>query len=152
MDPNFISQWGPDWAWSLPLIVATVVLHAFGLGVIDHRVTRIIKRRGPHGLPQYLAVLLIGGTALGATILHAFEGSIWAAVFTLLGALPDRRSAMLYSLNALTAYGHANIHLHPRWELMGSLEALNGWILFGLTTAFMFTVIQKAWPHMNRPN
>jgi hypothetical protein len=33
---------------------------------------------------------------------------------------------------------------------MGSLEALNGWILFGLTTAFMFTVIQKVWPHLNR--
>jgi hypothetical protein len=30
---------------------------------------------------------------------------------------------------------------------MGALEALNGWILFGLTTAFLFTVVQKAWLH-----
>jgi hypothetical protein len=28
---------------------------------------------------------------------------------------------------------------------MGALEALNGWILFGLTTAFLFSVMQKAW-------
>lgn len=34
---------------------------------------------------------------------------------------------------------------------MGSLEALNGWILFGLTTAFLFTVIQKVWPYINQP-
>jgi hypothetical protein len=27
---------------------------------------------------------------------------------------------------------------------MGALEALNGWILFGLTTAFLFTVMQRA--------
>ena len=27
-----------------------------------------------------------------------------------------------------------------------ALEAFNGWILFGLTTAFLFTVIQRAWP------
>jgi hypothetical protein len=29
--------------------------------------------------------------------------------------------------------------------MMGALEALNGWILFGLTTAFLFTVVQRAW-------
>jgi len=27
--------------------------------------------------------------------------------------------------------------------LMGVLEASNGWILFGLTTAFMFTIMQS---------
>jgi hypothetical protein len=32
------------------------------------------------------------------------------------------------------------------WQLMGPLEALNGMLLFGLTTAFMFAVIQKVWP------
>jgi hypothetical protein len=29
---------------------------------------------------------------------------------------------------------------------MGALEALNGILLFGLTTAFLFSVIQKVWP------
>jgi hypothetical protein len=33
--------------------------------------------------------------------------------------------------------------------MMGTLEALNGWILFGLTTAFLFTVIQRAWQQAN---
>jgi hypothetical protein len=28
---------------------------------------------------------------------------------------------------------------------MGALEALNGWLLFGLTTAFLFAIIEKAW-------
>jgi hypothetical protein len=29
---------------------------------------------------------------------------------------------------------------------MGALEALNGIILFGLTTAFLFSKIQRVWP------
>ena len=29
---------------------------------------------------------------------------------------------------------------------MGPLEALNGMLLFGLTTAYMFSVIHKVWP------
>ena len=38
---------------------------------------------------------------------------------------------MLYSLNAMTSYGHTNLKLEERWYLMGAMEALNGWILFG---------------------
>jgi hypothetical protein len=68
----------------------------------------------------------------------------WAAAYRILGALPDNKTAMLYSMSAMTSYGHANLYLTPVWQMMGALEALNGWILFGLTTAFLFNVIQKA--------
>jgi len=63
-----------------------------------------------------------------------------------LGALPDTRTAMLYSLSAITSYGHANLYLENRWQLMGALEALDGMLLFGLTTAFLFAMIQRVWP------
>jgi hypothetical protein len=53
---------------------------------------------------------------------------------------------MLYSQNAITSYGHANLSLEAHWELMGAMEALNGWLLFGLTTAFLFGMIEKARP------
>jgi hypothetical protein len=35
MDPGITGPWGFDWAWGVPLIVLTVVFHAFGLGEID---------------------------------------------------------------------------------------------------------------------
>ncbi|WP_157467856.1 hypothetical protein [Edaphobacter aggregans] len=50
---------------------------------------------------------------------------------------------MLYSLNAITSYGHAELWLEDRWHLMGAMEALNGCLLFGLSTAFLFAMIQK---------
>jgi hypothetical protein len=40
----------------------------------------------------------------------------------------------------------ANLFLEQRWQLVGALEALNGMLLFGLTTAFLFAMIQKVWP------
>jgi hypothetical protein len=52
---------------------------------------------------------------------------------------------MLFSLDAVTSYGHTNLNLEPHWHLMGSLEALNGWLLFGLTTAFLFGMLDKVW-------
>jgi hypothetical protein len=82
-------------------------------------------------------------------LLHTKEAATWAVAYWKLGALPDYKTAMLYSLSAMTGYGHANIFLPPRWQMMGVLQSLNGVLLFGLTTAFMFAMIQSVWPSNN---
>jgi hypothetical protein len=87
----------------------------------------------------------MGSATLLATTLHGIESGIWAIAYRVLGALPDSRTAMLYSLNAITSYGHTNIDLAKHWQLMGALEALNGWLLFGLSTAFLFGMLEKVW-------
>jgi hypothetical protein len=152
MAPGNVVYWGMDWIWGLPLIVLTVVIHAYGLALLDKKVTlRLSNARGVRSL-SVASIMVMGGTALWTTLLHAFEGVLWAVAYRLLGALQDNRSAMLYSLGALTTYGHASLNLESRWQLMGVLEALNGLILFGLTTAFLFTVMQKAWPSISGEN
>jgi hypothetical protein len=139
------TSWRADWAWSLPLIVLTVVIHVFGLGFLHERVVRavshIIERR--HFTALFAAVM--GVTVLLITALHAIEGAVWAAAYWLLGALPNIRSSMLFSLGAMTTYGGSDLDLQEHWRLMGALEALNGIILFGLTTAFLFSMIQEVW-------
>jgi hypothetical protein len=146
---NDALAWSGNWAWSLPLIVTTVIFHVTGLALINERVngaTQYIKRR--HNFLLAFAPIM-GVTMLWATLLHAAEAGIWAWVYWLLRALPDGKSALLYSLGAMTSYGHASFYLAPHWQLMGALEALNGVILFGLTTAYLYGIIREVWP---RPN
>jgi hypothetical protein len=145
MIPENVIGWSANWAWGLPLIVFTVILHAYSLGLLNTEVTARLNKKGRLGRPLSAPSFLIGGTALSLTVLHGAEGVIWATAYRLLGASMDYKSAMLYSLNALTSYGHEGLYLPPDWKMMGALEALNGWILFGLTTAFLFTVVQRAW-------
>ena len=83
--------------------------------------------------------------ALVATLLHGFETILWGVAYLFLGALPNLKIAMLYSLIAMTTYGHASLYLAAHWQPMGALEALNGLLLFGLTTAFLFAMIQSVW-------
>jgi len=147
MDSGNMLDWGSNWAWGLPLIVCTVIFHSYSLGLLNTEVTTKLSRRERLSVPFSVPSFLIGATALALTVLHAMEGFMWAAAYRLLGASMDFKSAMLYSLNALTSYGHEELHLAPHWKMMGALEALNGWILFGLTTAFLFTVVQRAWLH-----
>jgi hypothetical protein len=131
---------------SLPLIVVNVVIHVIGLGLINESVVRVLSgaRQRRRFMPTF--ALVMGVPALLATVLHGIEAATWATAYLLLGALPNTKSAMLYSLSAMTSYGHANLFLEEQWQLMGALEALNGMLLFGLTTAFLFAMIQKVWP------
>jgi hypothetical protein len=140
------APWNSNWAWGLPLIVLTVVVHVLGLGLINERIVgslrAVVGRR--HFTLRFALAMSV--TVLLATVLHALEAAIWGIAYLRLGAVPDKRTAMLYSLSALTSYGHAPVFLADHWKLMGALESLNGMMLFGLTTAFLFSMIQRAWP------
>jgi hypothetical protein len=70
--------WSGNWAWSLPLIVLTVLIHVLGLQFINDRVVRLLS--GPvtrrRFMPIFVAVM--GVTVLLATVLHGIEATIWA--------------------------------------------------------------------------
>jgi hypothetical protein len=141
-----VEAWSNNWAWGLPLIVLTVLVHAFALAEIQDRVVRQLPlvlhiRRSS----IVLAALMIA-TVLLLTVLHAIEAAAWAGAYVALGARADFASAMLYSLSAMTTYGHADVFLAKHWQLMGAIEALNGMMLFGLSTAFLFAVLREHWP------
>jgi hypothetical protein len=139
--------WRADWAWGLPLIVLTVLIHVAGLLAISQRVVHgNVSRTIERHRPKISFVVVLGTTTLLATLLHGLEAGIWAYAYRFLGALPDLKSSVLYSLNAMTSYGHTNLNLEDHWHLLGALEALNGWLLFGLTTAFLFAVIEDVRP------
>jgi hypothetical protein len=142
---TIVSDWSSNWAWGLPLIVLTLVIHVFGLLLIKEQAERIENRLVERYGYSVVFAVIVGGTGLSATLLHGAEGIIWAGAYRLVGALPDNSSAILYSLSAMTAYGHASLDLQRHWQVMGALEALNGMLMFGLSTAALFGIIQKVW-------
>lgn len=136
-----VPSWTDNWLWSLPLISLTVVMHGFGLILIRHVTVMLRRACGRTPFPANFG-FTVSAAVLMLTTLHGGESAVWALAYMCLGALVDFKTAMLYSLNAMTTYGHANISLAGHWQLMGALEALDGMILFGLTTAFLFSIVQ----------
>src|SRR5262245_46528834 len=130
MEPHELGAWKADWVWGLPIIVLNAMVHVLGLGLINENVVRklenVMDRR--HYTVRFAMAMSV--TILLVTGLHALEAGLWAAAYVALGALPDLKPAMLYSLSALTSFGHANVFLAPHWQMMGALEALNGMLLF----------------------
>jgi hypothetical protein len=140
---NTDAPWRADWEWGLPLIILTVILHVFGLGLVRRVVVHIYSDGAKRRFPMVVFGVVMATATLLATVLHAIETGIWAFTYRFLGALPDFRRAMLYSLGAMTTYGHTNLGLETQWQMMGAIEALNGWLLFGLSTAFLFWTVQE---------
>ena len=128
------------------MIVLTVVVHVYSLAFIGERVMGDLHEEIRYGtfVPRF--ALVMGVASMLVTVVHGFEAGIWAAAYRIIGALPNNKAAMLYSLGAMTTYGHAELYLKDDYQLMGTFEALNGMLLFGLTTAFLFAMIQRVWP------
>jgi hypothetical protein len=134
--------WSSDWLWSVPLIALTVTFHVWFMRHAYEAVLKIYRTRRSEGRRASLLAggLMIAFTSL-ATLAHGIEGTFWALAYLGVGALTNTRAAMLYSFNAITSFGHTNIGLADHWQLMGALEALNGILLFGVSTAFLFRLI-----------
>jgi hypothetical protein len=145
-------EWTNDWMWGVLLIVASAMMHAFGLMVIALGVQKALdiaeRFRSLRPLERFSAA--IATTSLTLVILHGLEAALWAAVLVWLGACPDYKSAIYFSLQMATTLGADVVQLTDNWKLMGPLEGISGMLMFGLSTAFLFAVLQRAWPFPTR--
>jgi hypothetical protein len=90
-------------------------------------------------------VALVCVVGLQLAVLHVFEAGLWAAVYWWLGAFNSPGDAILYSVDAISTRGGSGLMLAPHWQLMGALEAVDGMLLFGISTAFLFAIAEDYW-------
>jgi hypothetical protein len=148
-----------NWAWGLSLIALTIAIHVTGVMFLMsglHRFRVRLERWSP-GLRHVIAIVVSAFTAMGLllALLHGIEAAIWAAAYLWLGALDSPGAAILYSVDAMATRGASGLIPRSHWQMMGALEAANGMLLFGISTAFIFTVMQFYYQHLvllERPN
>jgi hypothetical protein len=138
-----------NWAWGLSLIVLTIAIHTMGvvmMAVAGLRIRLWLETRNLGFRHVILtAISGIGAVGLLLAVLHGIEAAIWATAYVWLGALDSLNDAVLYSLDSMTTRGASGLTLEPHWQLMGALEAANGMLLFGISTAFIFAEMQVYW-------
>src|SRR5258708_24781328 len=114
--------WSNDWAWGLPLIVLTVLVHALALVEIRDRVVLQLPLVLHARRSSMVLALLIVVTVLLLTVLHAVEAGALAPAHLAFGARPAIASAPLYSLTAMTTYRASHGFLAQQWQLVGALD------------------------------
>jgi hypothetical protein len=144
-----------NWAWGLSLIALTITMHASGvalMGFVHSGIRLRLERENRLKSPRVFATVigLIGSAGLLLAALHGIEAALWAAAYWWLGALDSAAEALLYSVDSISTRGASGLMLESHWRMMGALEATNGMLLFGISTAYIFTVMQDYWPLMTR--
>jgi len=147
----------PSWSLGLALITLTIVIHTtavvfMALG-LDTRIRARVDAHEPDRLRAIPAVIgQIGAVALLLAALHGLEGMMWALAYWLLGGVNSVTEASVYSLATMTTFDIPGISLPSRWRMLGVLEAVNGALLFGISTAFLFAVMQVHWQLLSHRN
>jgi hypothetical protein len=143
-----------NWTWGLLLIALTVTIHATGvvmMALVEFRIRARLEARKLR--PRHLISIVIGivgAVGLLLAVLHGIEATIWAAVYVWLGALDSSKDAILYSVDSITTRGASGLMLQQHWRMMGALEAADGMLLFGISTAYIFALMQAYWPILSR--
>ena len=131
-----------------PLIVAvgvifcTVIIHALALIGVVHYV-RHEQRLGHAGIAFWRDMTIVVGTVLAALVAHLVEIAAWALVFVLCGEFSDYAVAFYHSAVNYTTLGYGDIVMSASWKLLGPLEAADGSLMFGVSTAMIFAVILR---------
>jgi hypothetical protein len=142
------------WIWGLLLIVLTIAIHAIGvvaLAIVSLRIRlRMANRR--LGLRYVIPIVigLVAAAGLLLAVLHGIEAAIWAAAYLWLGAIDSPLEAILYSVDSMSTRGASGLTLQGHWRMMGALEAFDGMLLFGISTAYIFALMQAYWPLLSR--
>jgi len=122
------------------LVSLTVVVHLVGLEALLLG-TRLHLRFLKTAWLRLDRLLVPMGIALGLFVLHGLEIWIYAVAFRLVGALPDIEAALFFSSSAYSTLGAAGAALPQPWRIVGVLESVNGMLLIGWSTAFLFATL-----------
>lgn len=124
-----------------------------GLGNIFwlRKVVQFSKNRTSITNQSILKVLLL--SLLLFTFLHTIHATVWALCYYLIPQTAAQfhsfTEAVYFSLVTFTTLGYGDISLSSDWRLLSGLEAINGIMLIGWSTAMMFSLIQNIYKKIN---
>jgi voltage-gated potassium channel Kch len=128
------------------LIGLTVSIHAVGSTFwLQFLIGRYVDQDGNWHRKSILSVLI--STALFLLMLHVVQVVLWAVTYLALPGIGLKTfgEAFYFSLVTFTTLGYGDITLGPEWRILSGIEAMNGILLFGWTTALLFSVVQRSW-------
>lgn len=76
------------------------------------------------------------------------EVLLWALFYRYnpkITTLPDLETALYFSMVTFTSVGYGDVVLTGPWRVLASIQAANGVIIFGWTTALIFYHIQTVY-------
>lgn len=132
-------------AVGIGMVVLTTMIHALFM-VSGNRLAEWRFKRYGRVRRNWLKPVLISGLTAWQFVAVVTEALIWALLYLYnpaITALPDLATAFYFSMATFTTVGYGDVVLEGQWRMLASLQAANGMIIFGWSTALIFDYIQR---------
>jgi hypothetical protein len=136
-----VAIWSPL-ALGAGALAATIVIHALAVAGTVKFARHQVRVRGS-GAGFWSDVAIVAGAVGFALAAHLLEIGVWAVLLVACGEFPAFAIAYYHSAVNYTTLGYGDIVMSESWRFLGPLEATNGMLLFGVSTALVFAVIQR---------
>ncbi|WP_342740581.1 ion channel [Bradyrhizobium sp. B117] len=123
-------------------VVCTIFVHALAM-VATVNLFRYERKRGHAGAHALIDLAILTLVISFAFVAHLIEIALWATLLVLGGEFQEFGIAFYCSAVNYTTLGYGDVLLTPTWRLLGPLEATNGALMFGVSAAMVFAVIQR---------
>jgi hypothetical protein len=123
-------------------ILCTIIVHGLILNVVV-TLARYDLRVGRAGVRFWTDLMLVTMGMMLALTAHLIEVGLWALALELCGEFSDFPAAFFHSAGNYTTLGDNSVVLSLHWKLLGPLEAADGMLMFGISTAMIFAVVQR---------
>ena len=124
------------------MVGLTVSIHFGGLLVLIQMLRRHAPEDRDH-MGTARQVFAVMAVILGLIGIHSIEVWAYAALYRVLGAIGDLEAALYFSTVTFTTLGYGDVVLDKRWRLISAVEAANGLLLFGWSTAFLVAGLSR---------
>jgi hypothetical protein len=127
-------------ATGIAMLLGSLLSYAVAMALILH-VAAALVRRGYRGRSFWwnVAVMIIVTLIMAAA--HVTQIVLWALALLLCGQVSGFERAFYCSAQNYTTLSYVDVLPPERWRLLGPLEAMNGLLFFGLSTAVLFAVM-----------
>lgn len=124
----------------LPVMLLCLVLQAIFVAACLRYYSRVRQTR-MHRDSQWRDIILLSSVMLLTLVGNFIQMAIWAALFLLLDEFGDFTTALYHSGVNFSTLGYGDFVMSERWRLLGPLEAANGILMFGVSTAVMTAAV-----------
>ena len=132
----------------MPFMVAAVLLFGglLAYGAAMHLIVRVMVRlirSGSSDLGFWKSTAVMTIVMLITAAAHLIQIALWAVAFLVCGQVSTLEAAFCLSAQNFTAFGYGDVVLSERWRLLSPLEATNGLLFFGMSTAVLFAIMSQ---------
>ena len=128
-------------------VAITVVIQGYGTTYLSKRIVDKLYNLPYDKFNKDTARILII-TSLFLLLLNCSQAILWALMYLYVPNMTEFESleqAIYFSFVTFTTLGYGDLTIQTNFRILSGIEAINGMLLIGWSTALMYATMQEIW-------